>query len=466
MSEKLKLLPSVDKLLSDEELKPFLARFRREFIRRRLADALEDVRRGLRDGEHAELNDRRQFTALIIRRALERLADDTAPRLRPVINATGIVLHTGLGRAPLAAEAQEQLARVMNGYCNLEVDLESGGRGDRSDHLRALLCELCGAEDALMVNNNAAAVFLALNTLAFGKEAVISRGHLVEIGGSFRLPEVMEKSGVIMREVGTTNKTRLADYERAINANTGVIVAAHTSNYRVLGFTEEVELSRLCRLAHAHGIPVLHDLGAGVLIDFPSLGLPHEPSVQESLKAGADVVTFSGDKVIGGPQAGLIVGKAELLRAIARNPLMRAVRCDKLIYAAMEATLRLYLRNDLLQTNVVLRMLTQPVETVHRRAEALAERLSPAARQRLQASVEPCKGQFGSGALPLETLPSFALVLHSAEIPPDELSRRLRHGRPPVFAYIQDDRVFLDLRTVFDEQLEELAKRIEEISAN
>jgi L-seryl-tRNA(Ser) seleniumtransferase len=464
MNDKFKMLPSIDTLLSLPLLQPMLDFYRREVVRRRCTVVLDEVRLRLTRGELAELDDREKMTGFIGRRVVERLRSDMEAGLKPVINAAGVVLHTGLGRAPLSPAAQQNIMRVMNGYSNLEIDLENGGRGERTDHVRRLLCELTGAEEALLVNNNAAAVFLALNTMAFGKEAIISRGQLIEIGGSFRLPQVMEKSGVIMREVGTTNKTRLADYEAAITADTGAIVVAHTSNYRVLGFTEEVELRRLCELAHEHDLPVLHDLGAGVLIDFKELGLPHEPLVQDSLAAGADVVTFSGDKVIGGPQAGLIVGKSEWLRKIHANPIMRAVRCDKLIYAGVEATLKLFFQNELLKEHTTLRLLTQPVEAVRERAEALLEKLSPQTVLQLNICIEPCRGQFGSGALPLETIAGAAVVLKSRTLSADELARRLRTGAPSVIGYIQDDQLYLDMRTVFDEQVEALAGRIEAVS--
>lgn len=465
MNEKLKLLPSVDSLLAHPLLLPPLKVYRREVVRSRCTAALEESRQRLLRGELADLSDREKLTDFIARLVEQQVDADMALSIKPVINAAGVVLHTGLGRAPLSLAAQENIARVIEGYCNLELDLDSGGRGERTDHVSRLLCELTGAEDALLVNNNAAAVFLALNTLAFGKEAIISRGQLIEIGGSFRLPEVMEKSGVLMREVGTTNKTRLADYERAITPNTGVIVVAHTSNYRVLGFTAEVELRELCELAHTHDLPLLHDLGAGVLIDFKELGLPHEPLVQDSLAAGADVVTFSGDKVIGGPQSGLIVGKSEWLQKIHSNPIMRAVRCDKLIYAGVEATLRLFLQNDLLKQHSTLRLLTQSVEEVRNRAEALLSRLMPQTVQKFNIRIEPCHGQFGSGALPLERIPSVAVVLKSQTISADQLARRMRTGEPPVIGYIQDDQVFLDMRTVFEEQVATIAGRLEDLNS-
>jgi len=461
MNELLRRLPSVDALLAERQLSDLLAVYQREFVRRRCRAAIEEVRRSLLEERTPALTSREEMVALLVDKVLAMVQTDTRNSLRPVINAGGIVLHTGLGRAPLPQSVKENINHVLQGYCNLEYDLESGKRGERNTHIRRLLCEITGAEEALLVNNNAAAVFLALNTLASGKEAIISRGQLVEIGGSFRLPEVMHKSGVIMREVGTTNKTHLRDYEEAITSHTGVIVVAHTSNYRVLGFTEEVELKALCQLAHAHNLPLLHDLGAGVLVDFRQFGLPHEPLVQDSLAAGADVVTFSGDKVIGGLQSGLIVGKRAFLREIHKNPIMRAVRCDKLVYAAMEATLQLFLRHDLLEEHATLRLLTSSVQVIRQRAERLLQQLSPQTIEALHIRIQDCQSQFGSGALPLETLPSVALVLKSSSLSADDLSRHLRTGEPPIIGYIQDDEVYLDMRTVFEEEVEGMAGRLE-----
>ncbi len=459
MNNLFKLLPSVDALLASvagEHLK-------RDVVRERCRMALEVIRKEIAAGQHAQLVDREQAFALALQRVHERLRADFAPSLRPVINATGIILHTGLGRAPLSGAATDNLNRVMHGYSCVELDLETGKRGERTDHVRRLLCELTGAENALLVNNNAAAVFLALNTLAFGREAIISRGQLIEIGGSFRLPEVMQKSGVIMREVGTTNKTKLADYENAINDNTGVIVVAHTSNYRVLGFTAEVELQALCDLAHARNIPVLHDLGAGVIVDLRQFGLPYEPLVQDSVAAGADVITFSGDKVLGGPQSGLIVGKRDWLDKIHKNPIMRAVRCDKLIYAAMEATLKIFFKNNVTAEHAVLRMMTEPVGQVRKRAEAILSDLPGEVIDKFRIEIRDSEGQFGSGALPLERLPGLALVLTPPRYDAESLARQLRTGDPPIVGYIQDDKVWLDMRTVRDEDVRGVVKRLDSL---
>lgn len=464
MNDIIKLLPSVDALLSRPEIATLCRTYRRDFVRDACRLALQAFRRRITGGESFDVSDKEEMAQRVSDQLFLNVQQWAAPHLKKVINATGIVLHTGLGRAPLSKAAQENVNRVLQGYCNLELDMDTGKRGERTDHVRDLLRHLTGSEDSLLVNNNAAAVFLSLNTLAFGQEAIISRGQLIEIGGSFRMPDVMEKSGVIMREVGTTNKTKLADYERAITPNTGAIVVAHTSNYKVVGFTQQVELQQLCELAHAHQLPVLHDLGAGVILDLQSMGLPYEPTVQDSLNAGADVITFSGDKVLGGPQAGLIVGRSEWLKKIHKNPLMRAVRCDKMVYAAMEATLRLYFRNDLLKHHTVMQMLSEAVGSVKQRAQRILDQLDESVKQAFEITIEPSIGQFGSGALPLETLSSYALVLMPSNQNAERLMRRLRHGDPPVVGYIQDDRLWLDVRTVRENEISDIASVLNQLA--
>jgi len=327
------------------------------------------------------------------------------------------------------------------------------------------LCRLTGAEAAVMVNNNAAAVLLALNALCSGKEVIVSRGQLIEIGGSFRLPDVMKKSGAIMREVGTTNKTRLKDYQQAITPNTGALFVAHTSNYRVLGFTEEAGLAELASMAHTHNIPLIHDLGGGVLLDLRRYQLPYEPLVQDSLAAGADVVTFSGDKVLGGPQAGLVVGKRTYIEQIHQDPMMRAVRCDKLVFAAMEATLRLYFAPDALaEENRTLFMISEPVEQVQKRAQTLLNALTADARRQWSAAVKETFGQIGSGALPLEKIPSWAVVLTPPLRKAGRLAQLLRKSTPAIVGYVQDERVFLDMRTVSDEEGRSMAAVVNKLA--
>ena len=459
IQEKMQLLPSIDTLLLRDEALELSARYSREFVKDKCNDILNESREQIKNNTFKEELTRENIIQSILKRAGEQLAEEFAPNLRPVINATGIILHTGLGRAPLSKAARKNVNRVMRGYSSLEIDLETGKRGERTDHVRGLICKLTGAESAVVVNNNAAAVFLALNTLAFGQEAIISRGQLVEIGGSFRIPDVMEKSGVIMREVGTTNKTKFSDYEKAINPNTGAIVVAHTSNFRVMGFTAGVEIRELKKLTQSHNIPILYDLGGGIIVNLEKLGLPYEPLVQDSIRDGADIVTFSGDKVLGGPQCGIIAGNKEYIKQIHANPIMRAVRCDKMTYAALEATLKLYINPDtLLKNNKTLRMLSESQESVKDRAERLFELLSPELRYKYHVSIEESIAQTGSGALPLEEIKSFAISLLDKKNNIEKTAALLRNENPPVVGYIKNERLFLDLRTVTRKEVPVLAK--------
>ncbi|HEY6000381.1 MAG TPA: L-seryl-tRNA(Sec) selenium transferase [bacterium] len=383
------------------------------------------------------------------------------PHLRPLINATGIIVHTNLGRSPLAPEALAQVERAARGYSNLEYTLADGERGSRQDHCEDLLRRLTGAEAALAVNNNAAAVFLCLNTLADGREVVVSRGQLVEIGGSFRIPDVMRKSGALLREVGTTNKTRAADYRDAITAATALLLRVHTSNFRVVGFTAAVELPELVAIGRAAGVPVMDDLGSGSLLDLSAHGLPGEPTVQDAVAAGADLVTFSGDKLLGGPQAGLIVGRRELIERVRRNPLHRAMRIDKLTLAALEATLRLYLEGDRGTARIpTVRMIAETSADVRARARRVLRRLPADVRAAWNAKVVPSTSQVGGGALPVEPLASAALALGTAERPAHRLEEALRRAPAPVIGRLQEGRLLLDLRTVADGEVPDLAAAI------
>ncbi len=382
--------------------------------------------------------------------------------LRAVVNAAGIIVHTNLGRSPLAREALEQIARVARGYSNLEYTLDLGERGSRQDHCEGLLRRLTGAEAALAVNNNAAAVFLCLNTLAEGREVVVSRGQLVEIGGSFRIPDVMRKSGAILREVGTTNKTKAADYRDAVGPTTALLMRVHTSNFRVVGFTASVELPDLVSIGRAAAVPVLDDLGSGCLIDLAPYGLPGEPTVQDAVAAGADLVTFSGDKLLGAPQAGMIVGRAGLVDRIRRNPLHRAMRIDKLTLAGLEATLRLYLEGERGFARIpTLRMIVEPIDAIRLRARRTLRRLSPDTRAAWRAAVVPSTCQVGGGALPLEPLPSSALALGGPDRPAHRLEEALRRGPLAVIGRLQEGRLLLDMRTVDDGEIVPLAAAVD-----
>lgn len=450
-------IPSVDFMLNTPECAEFLKIFSRNLIKSILQEEIQSLRDLLNIKDRATDTSREALASRLLEQVRVKLNQRLTMNLRYAINASGIILHTNLGRAPLSEAARQNLLAVSRGFCNLEIELESGKRGHRNDLVDGLICELTGAEAACVVNNNAAAVLVALNTLAVAKEAIISRGQLIEIGGAFRMPEVMEKSGVKMVEVGTTNKTRIQDYENAITPETGVLVIAHTSNYRIMGFTEEVTVAEVAALGKKHHIPVLHDLGGGVLVDLRKYGLPYEPLVQDSLAAGIDVVTFSGDKVLGGPQSGLIVGRRDSLRKINRNPLLRALRCDKLIYAALEATLQLFFQEpSLTENHPTLRMLTEAAAAVKLRAEKLLAGLPKTSTW--QFSLVECVSQTGSGALPLEPIPSWAVTVASARLPAEAIARHLRMNQPPIIPYIKNERVFLDLRTVAATELEPIIK--------
>jgi L-seryl-tRNA(Ser) seleniumtransferase len=362
-----------------------------------------------------------------------------APSLRRVLNATGVIVHTNLGRAPLAEEAIAQVVETARGYSNLELDLTEGTRGSRQDHVAALLRRLTGADAALVVNNNAAAVLLALAALGEGREVVVSRGELIEIGDGFRIPDVLMRSGARLVEVGTTNRTRAKDYEKAIGPDTALLLRVHQSNFRVVGFTELPRLEELAAVARRHGLPLVDDQGSGALV-----GLPDEPTAKESLAAGADLVCFSGDKLLGGPQAGIVVGRADLVERLRRHPLQRAVRTDKLSLAALEGTLRLYL--DAPERIPVLRMLAQDTATVRARAERLASLVG--------GSIEETVGRVGGGALPLAELPSFACAVE------ESLSAPLRHGEPPVVGVLRDGKLLLDCLTLADAEVDEVAAAV------
>ncbi len=439
-------IPSVERLLRAPAATLLLARWRRERVIEIVRLVLRELRHELDAGAGVPDDD------ALLTRVGARLDTAAAPRLGRVVNATGIVLHTNLGRAPLAEAAVEAVVLAARGAVNLELDLATGRRGSRDALVEADLRALTGAQAALVVNNNAAAVLLAVAALAGGREVVVSRGELVEIGGSFRMPEVMAIGGARLREVGTTNRTHADDYRRAVGPETGLIVKAHTSNYRIVGFTTSVALPELADIARAAGVPLLEDLGSGALVDLAEHGLPREPLVRERVAAGADLVSFSGDKLLGGPQAGIVVGRADLIALLAHHPLRRALRPDKLTMAALAATLRLY-RDvpDLRDALPVLRWLTRPLgemEEIGRTlAPALAARLGPGHR----VTVVPSEAEAGSGALPVAPLESRALAVEHAERSPEEIAQRFRQARPPVLGRIHGGRFLLDLRGIFAE---------------
>jgi L-seryl-tRNA(Ser) seleniumtransferase len=373
--------------------------------------------------------------------------------LRRVVNATGVILHTNLGRAPLCPEALQRIMEVGKGYSNLEFDLAKGERGQRYEHVSSLICALTGAEDALIVNNNAAAVLLVLNTLAEGKEAIVSRGELIEIGGEFRIPEIMHKSASRLREVGTTNRTRIGDYEKAISADTGLILKVHTSNFRIVGFTEEADIVSLVTLGKSRGIPVMDDLGSGCLIDLGQYGLQHEPTVREASATGVDVVTFSGDKLLGGPQAGIIVGKKEVLTKIKKNPLNRALRIDKFTLAALEATLMHYLNPTAAVKKLrSLKALTEPVAAVKKRAQKLITKLQKENFDSLIFSLHEDFAAAGGGSLPTQKIPTILVAIKNKKMSASKMEEKLRKIEIPVIVRVDKDEILLDLRTVAEDE--------------
>ncbi|TLN10483.1 L-seryl-tRNA(Sec) selenium transferase, partial [bacterium] len=412
----LRRLPAISHLLETEEIADLIRRYSHKIVSEAAGEVVEGLRKRILAHGEEDFDTREAEPGLIIRLINELVQEKTQPHLRKVINATGIVLHTNLGRAVLAREAVAALAEIAGSYNNLELDLATGERGSRYVHVADLLCRLTGAEAGMVVNNNAAAVLLVLSALAKGQQVIVSRGQLVEIGGSFRIPEVMAQSGAVLVEVGATNKTHLRDYEHAVTEETALLLKVHTSNYKIVGFTAEVDTKDLARLGHSKEIPVFEDLGSGVLVDLSAYGLAKEPTVQESLRAGVDIVTCSGDKLFGGPQAGIIVGRRELIEKLKKHPLARALRVDKFTLAAMETTLRLYLDEKTAVSAVpTLRMLTMAREELDRRAKNFARKLQgrngitadvdiPAA----PAAVEVIDGfsQVGGGALPEENIPT------------------------------------------------------------
>ncbi|MEP9352513.1 L-seryl-tRNA(Sec) selenium transferase [Xanthobacter sp. KR7-65] len=446
----LRLLPAVDQVLKAEAARAALERHGRQATTAAVRTAIDERRAALRAGAGGPASAEEIAAA-----ALARLDAAAMPSLRPVFNLTGTVLHTNLGRAVFAEEAVAAATRAMRSAVALEYDLDGGRRGERDDHVRNLICELTGAEDATLVNNNAAAVLIVLNTLSQGRPAVVSRGELIEIGGAFRMPEIMRRAGAELCEVGTTNRTHARDYRDAITPATGLILKVHTSNYRIEGFTAEVPARELAQIASAGGVPLVNDLGSGTLADLARYGLVHEPTVKEAVAEGADIVTFSGDKLLGGPQAGFIVGRRELVARINKNPMKRALRVDKVRLAAIEATLRLYSDPDRLAERLpTLRYLTRSAEDLAAQAARLAPLLAPILGAGFSIQPEPCRSQIGSGALPLETLAGVGLAIRARDGSGGRIARladALRRLPVPVIGRIDDQALVLDLRCLEDE---------------
>lgn len=446
-------LPSVDRLLADARLQELVAVYGTGRVTDRARRALDDARSAIAGGHAAP------DATTIAQRVAAAVTTDLRSPLRPVINATGVIIHTNLGRAPLSADAIEAMRLVAQGYSNLEYDLEAGERGSRHSHIERLITELTGAEAAMVVNNNASAVLLGLTAMAAGKDVVVSRGQAVEIGGGFRIPDVLRQSGARLVEVGTTNRTYAADYESAMTPETAALLRVHTSNFRVVGFTHEVAVAEMAALAAQRGILLLDDVGSGCLLPTQAYGLAPEPLVQDSVAAGADLVFFSGDKLLGGPQAGIIAGKRAPVERLKRHPLARALRIDKLSLAALAATVQHYLRDEALTAVPVWRMISTPAEAVQARAQRWAAAIGDGAH------ILGVRSMIGGGSLPEESLPSYAMVLEGASLPAsaEAVAASLRGGSPAVVVRIERDRLLFDPRTVQAGEDEALIERVREV---
>lgn len=450
-------IPSVDEVLSYGLVKDYLHEYNRDFIVMVIRKAIDEVRKELLSQQLDNSLTRPQLAELLLHK-IERLIEvKTAGTLRKIINGTGVVLHTNMGRAPLAKHAIDYMVEMASNYNNLELDLLKGERGSRYSHVEQLLIDITGAEAALVVNNNAAAVMLGLNTVANGKEVIVSRGQLVEIGGAFRIPEVMKLSGAKLIEVGTTNKTYLRDFEEAINEETGLLFTAHTSNYKIIGFTEEVKIEELVRLGRGTNLPVMFDLGSGILCDLSKNGLNDEPTVQQCVASGADIITFSGDKLLGGPQAGIIVGKKEYIEAMKKNQLTRALRVDKLTIAALEGTLVEYLSGRPQQNIPVLAMLSIEGDKLYSKAQKLLEGLETEFKDDITIStinLASVEDMVGGGAYPTYHIPGYGVEIKFQGINLEDMAKKLRVNNPALVGRLQDDSMLISVRTLLDGDIE------------
>lgn len=449
-------IPSVDEFLKSSYGEKWLGSYQRRIVLRAIRETLEIKRKRILNGHSGELS-----ISTIASNVENKIKELSEYKLKPLINATGVIIHTNLGRSVLSDRAIENVKSLAGSYSNLEYELFRGKRGKRYSHVNDILKELSGAEDAIVVNNNAAAVLLCLNTFAKDREVIVSRGELVEIGGSFRIPEVMKSSGAILREVGATNKTHFSDYENALSGNTALILKVHQSNYKLVGFTEDVSIKELVKLGRTYRIPVMADLGSGCMIDLEKYGVYGEPTARNIIKTGADIVTFSGDKLLGGPQAGIILGREKMIKKIQKNPLLRAVRIDKLTLASLEATLMHYLDEDLaLEEIPTLRMLTQSVEKIKRRARKISASLKKGISGQADVEIIADQSQAGGGSLPEVNFPTFIVSIKPSDMSVNTLETRLREGAPPVVARIKEDALFIDARTVQDREVKALIKCI------
>ncbi|UMZ73054.1 L-seryl-tRNA(Sec) selenium transferase [Natranaerofaba carboxydovora] len=480
----LRYIPPVHELLNQDEIKNLVDDYNRELVVEEINIQQEELRRellsdvfnfsgdisvdigvGIQSEDQevlSEKNYRQILESLLIERVKNGLSQRTAERIKKVINATGTVIHTNMGRAPLAPEVCDELSEISRGYNNLELDLETGERGSRYTHIEDLITKLTGAEAALVVNNNAAAVMLVLNNLAKGKEVILSRGELVEIGGSFRVPDVMKQSGAILKEVGTTNKTHLKDYEEAINEETAMLLSVHTSNYRIIGFTEKPALDEMAKLARDNELPLVKDLGSGLLYKLEGYD---EPTVNEVMSMGVDIATFSGDKLLGGPQSGIIVGKKEYIESLKKDQLTRALRMDKLTMKALETTLRLYLDFDKAKDKIpVLAALTAPLHELEAKANEIAAKLKEVLSDDFEIEVEPETSRVGGGAMPEVELPTKVVALKSSEETLEKLNENLRHNDPPIMLRFKKEKLLIDPRSLLEDDSEKLINAISQLT--
>ncbi|MFO7814611.1 MAG: L-seryl-tRNA(Sec) selenium transferase [Halanaerobiales bacterium] len=453
--ELFKKIPAVNDLLESEKGRELVDTYNHSLVLKGIRKVLDRNRKIISRTDEQELEELNLSLepANLFNEIEEYLIDYLAPSLEKVINATGTIVHTNLGRSLLSKDAVDSLVKVAKNYSTLEIDKKTGARGSRYSNVKDLLTDLSGAEDGLVVNNNAAAVLLILDTFAKDKEVILARGEMVEVGGSFRIPEVMEKSGARLIEVGATNKVYIEDYENKINENTGMLLKVHTSNYRVMGFTEEVKLKELVELGKRSNLLVVEDLGSGIIEDLSDLGLNDEPTVDDKINQGADLVSFSGDKLLGGPQAGIIVGKKDFMNKIKKNPLTRALRVDKLTLSALEATLKAYIKNEAREKLPTLEMLSQNIDLIKDKAVHLKEKLETLQGASLDIKIEKDSTKIGGGAFPLQDIPTYVVKVKTSNMDLNELSYKLRINKPPIFTRLYNDYMLFDLRTIKNEEI-------------
>ncbi len=470
-NEILRSLPAVDDILEREKVEKLIDQYNRRWVREAVRSCINDMRKELieafeNEGPESAAGLAEDIIAQrkIIKSIKESLQRRDRPQLAPAVNATGVIVHTNLGRSLLSSKAREMLDIAAENYCTLEIDRTSGERGSRYDNISGMLCDLTGAEAAFVVNNNAAAVLLALSTFASDKEVIISRGELVEIGGSFRIPDVMEQSGARLVEVGTTNRVYPEDYERAVNEDTALLLKVHTSNYRIKGFSEEVEVEELKKIADKYDLPLLDDLGSGVMFDMRQFGLDYEPTLQERVAAGGDIITCSGDKILGGPQAGIVLGEENLIERMKKNPLTRAVRVDKLTLAALEGTLKSYYEPEQAVKEIpTLQMLNRTEEDLHLQAENLKKKIEKnTEKEGVSAFIKKDFSRVGGGAYPLTKLPTWTVVVKTT-LAVEKAAKNLRKGYPPIFCRIADEQLIFDVRTLLKGDIEKILRAFEEL---